>query len=219
MPQLNKISLSDQVYQILRKRIITAAVPMGGSLNISELKSEFGTSSTPIREALNRLQGEGLVVYSNNVGAKVIRLDRQDIHNIHDVTMVLHSAAIRFAMERGDHQAIADDIQRHISSYREASSIDDLIESVHGLINVFYDHCGNPKLKETMRVVEGPQLMIRYLFHQYMGADYSNVKEHQEVYEAVLAGDTERIVANYIHNIQRADEIICGLLESSIQLS
>ena len=54
---------------MLRGDIITLRRPLGSKLNVNELQDELGVSCTPIREAVNRLQQEGLVVYENNVGA------------------------------------------------------------------------------------------------------------------------------------------------------
>ena len=60
---LKKQSLVDQIYDQLRYDIINLKLPLGSRLNVSELQERFGISSTPIREAINRLQTDGLVVY------------------------------------------------------------------------------------------------------------------------------------------------------------
>ena len=67
MAAIKKRSLVDQVYEMLRGDIITLRRPLGSKLNVNELQDELGVSCTPIREAVNRLQQEGLVVYENNV--------------------------------------------------------------------------------------------------------------------------------------------------------
>ena len=60
MAILKKQSLVDQIYDQIRYEIIELAVPLGSRLNVSELQERYGVSSTPIREAINRLQKEGL---------------------------------------------------------------------------------------------------------------------------------------------------------------
>ena len=72
MARIKKASLVDQIYSRLREDIITLKIPMGTRLNVNELQSELGVSCTPIREAVNRLQQEELVIYENNVGARVL---------------------------------------------------------------------------------------------------------------------------------------------------
>jgi DNA-binding GntR family transcriptional regulator len=71
MGLLFKQSLSDQIYEVLRRDIITQKIKCGDRLNIRELQDRLSSSATPIREAINRLQQEGLVDYVSNVGAKV----------------------------------------------------------------------------------------------------------------------------------------------------
>ena len=61
MAILRKQSLVDQIYDQIRSEIINLQVPLGSRLNVSELQERYGGSSTPIREAINRLQKEGLV--------------------------------------------------------------------------------------------------------------------------------------------------------------
>lgn len=98
MAAIKKRSLVDQVYEMLRGDIITLRRPLGSKLNVNELQDELGVSCTPIREAVNRLQQEGLVVYENNVGAHILDLDQHDITEIEQLAMTLHCAAIRLAM-------------------------------------------------------------------------------------------------------------------------
>ena len=56
-------SLVDQIYDEIKKQIIELIIPLGSKLNVSGLQDKFGVSSTPIREAINRLQKDGIVEY------------------------------------------------------------------------------------------------------------------------------------------------------------
>lgn len=94
MAAIKKRSLVDQVYEMLRGDIITLRRPLGSKLNVNELQDELGVSCTPIREAVNRLQQEGLVVYENNVGAHILDLDQHDITEIEQLAMTLHLSLI-----------------------------------------------------------------------------------------------------------------------------
>ena len=62
MAKLKKESLVDQVYARLRGDIITLKLPLGSHVNVNELQDKLGVSCTPIREAVNRLQQEGLEI-------------------------------------------------------------------------------------------------------------------------------------------------------------
>ena len=122
MAAIKKRSLVDQVYEMLRGDIITLRRPLGSKLNVNELQDELGVSCTPIREAVNRLQQEGLVVYENNVGAHILDLDQHDITEIEQLAMTLHCAAIRLAMAHGDRAAIVTGLEKYLEEYTERGS-------------------------------------------------------------------------------------------------
>ena len=79
MAVIKRVSLVDQVYEKLRERIVQLKIPFGSKLNVSKLQEEYGVSSTPVREALNRLLNEGLIEFENNVGARVIDITEEGI--------------------------------------------------------------------------------------------------------------------------------------------
>ena len=131
MAAIKKRSLVDQVYEMLRGDIITLRRPLGSKLNVNELQDELGVSCTPIREAVNRLQQEGLVVYENNVGAHILDLDQHDITEIEQLAMTLHCAAIRLAMAHGDRAAIVTGLEKYLEEYRRARNVQSEVMAVN----------------------------------------------------------------------------------------
>ena len=89
MKNVIKTSLADQIYTILREDIINQRIKCGEKLTLKTLQERFGTSSTPIREAIKRLNQEGLIENVTNVGAKVINIKANDIKEIYDFCSVL----------------------------------------------------------------------------------------------------------------------------------
>ena len=116
MAAIKKRSLVDQVYERLRSDIITLRLPLGSKVNVNELQDTLGVSCTPIREAVNRLQQEGLVTYENNVGAKVLTLEPKDVEEIQFLATTLHCAAAKLAMDRGDHKVMAEQLRRRLDA-------------------------------------------------------------------------------------------------------
>ena len=80
---LNKSTLSEQIYQILRNDILTQKIPCGEKLTLKVLQERFQVSSTPIREALTRLTQDQLVSYYSNVGVRVINFTADDLREIY----------------------------------------------------------------------------------------------------------------------------------------
>ena len=120
MLSIKKQSLVDLVYEKLREAIIQLQIPLGSKLNVNELQSKMGVSCTPLREAINRLQQEGLVVYETNVGAHVISLEPHDVLEIQQLAMTLHGAAIRLAMVNGSRGVIVPELRQRLEDLAQA---------------------------------------------------------------------------------------------------
>src|SRR5690349_17936694 len=74
-----------RVCDAIRNDIVAGRFPPGTRLKIQEIMAEYRISSNPIREALQQLQGEGLVVISPNKGATVREIDEQFLRNIYEI--------------------------------------------------------------------------------------------------------------------------------------
>ena len=75
-------NINEKVYQLIKQNIIKFIYPPGHNLNITELKDALGVSPTPIKDALFRLAGEGLVVIYPRKGTYVKDVTDEDIHEI-----------------------------------------------------------------------------------------------------------------------------------------
>ena len=91
---------SEVLVDALRDAILTGKYAPGMRLVQDDLAEAFGVSRIPLREALRRLEGEGLVVISPNRGAIVRPLSPKDVVDLYDVRLALESLAIRRAAER-----------------------------------------------------------------------------------------------------------------------
>lgn len=169
MARIKKASLVDQIYSRLREDIITLKIPMGTRLNVNELQSELGVSCTPIREAVNRLQQEELVIYENNVGARVLTLDEHDVREIHELALTLQQAAVQLSMKNGNLDEMLDTVEEQLDRYKSARSPREGVKAVHNLIGVFYHHCGNRRLDRSMVAIQGQMLLLRHIYAECPG--------------------------------------------------
>ena len=114
MAVIKRVSLVDQVYEKIRDRIVSLKIPFGSKLNVSKLQEEYGVSSTPVREALNRLLNDGLIELENNVGARVIDITEEDVRQIQELSFAYQIVAARNALRYGDVQQMAKEIEQYI---------------------------------------------------------------------------------------------------------
>lgn len=90
-------SLGEQVFTILRKKIVDNELQPGTILQIDRLAEEFGVSTTPIREALMKLEALGLVTISPNRRATVSPISREQTREVLEFRRMLESAGARSA--------------------------------------------------------------------------------------------------------------------------
>ncbi|WP_017627198.1 GntR family transcriptional regulator [Nocardiopsis chromatogenes] len=90
-------SKSETVYRQVRERILTGRYSAGHRLVLDQLAREFTVSPVPVREAVRRLEAEGLVTFTRNVGAEVTGIDTADYTDTMQVLAYLEGAATALA--------------------------------------------------------------------------------------------------------------------------
>ena len=111
---LNKSTLSEQIYQILRSDILHQRIPLGEKLTLKNLQAQFEVSSTPIREALTRLTEDGLVRYYSNIGVNVIELSTQDLTELYQFMGDLDRLAILYSGKSSEQEQICKILEDNI---------------------------------------------------------------------------------------------------------
>ena len=91
---INPTNLSGNIVELLTEAILLGKLLPGQKLNEGQLAAEFHVSRTPIREALQQLQEQGLVRGSPNRGMFVVKLDDEDVNKINSLRFILESEAL-----------------------------------------------------------------------------------------------------------------------------
>lgn len=95
-------TLTDQAYTALRMDILTGELKPGFKLRVEHLKGLYGTGASPIREALSRLTGDGLVHAEGRRGFRVGRVSRSELFDITKMRILLECHALRESIDKGD---------------------------------------------------------------------------------------------------------------------
>lgn len=199
MALIKRVSLVDQVYEKLKERIVQLKVPFGSKLNVSKLQEEYGVSSTPVREALNRLLNEGLIEFENNVGARVIDVTETDIRQFQEVSFAYEMAAARYAMKRGDTAQLAEKIYEYIEDYRKSSGVLESCKCIKNIKYVFYKTADNDLLLNKLESLSGMDEILHSLFAMPRekggsgGQYHSGITYFETIYEAVKENDFAKV--------------------------
>jgi DNA-binding GntR family transcriptional regulator len=188
-----------RVYETIRERILGGTYGPGYRVVIDVLAAELGVSALPVREAIRRLEAEGLIVYRPNVGAQVAPADPGVFEDELTVLAVLEGYATALAtacLEKGDFTRLrraTDDMAAAMGR------MDPLAFGRHNreFHEVFYERCPNPALVEMLREVERRLDAIRrtvFTHIPYRGAE--SIAEHRELIALVEGGaSADRIEA------------------------
>jgi DNA-binding GntR family transcriptional regulator len=93
-PILDITNINEKVYGLIRKRIIHLEYPPGYQINVRKLQDELHVSNSPIKDALFRLAGEGMVEITSRRGTFVKEVTERDIYEIAEVRRILETGAI-----------------------------------------------------------------------------------------------------------------------------
>ena len=183
----------DGVYRVLRAAILDGSMPPGGQLREAHIAADLGISRSPLREALTRLEEEGLVVKVPFRGAFVVEVSAKDVAEIASIRLRVEPYAGELSMEalRGQHRSLlmqtVEDLDRATRDNDIPASIDAHLR-FHGL---FYDFSGHSVLQDLWKGWESKLRLYFALDHR----SYSNVhdiaREHEGLVKHVLAGDVE----------------------------
>jgi DNA-binding GntR family transcriptional regulator len=185
--------LGDEVYEDLKKLIMNHVIAPGAKLNIDALARELGTSSTPIREALARLESDGLASKMALRGySATLLMSRQQFDDLYGLRLLLEPwAAGRAAAGLDDEGAAL--LEREMESrplppdspdyevYREFSSHD---ARLHDLVLRL---AGNEAVRQALARTHAHLHLFRLGYGQALGA--SATSEHQDLVAAIRSGE------------------------------
>ena len=184
-------SVVDQVYAVVRARILSGELPGGSRLPQTTLAEELGVSRTPLREALRRLSTEGLVVLEANRGATVAQHELSDMLHAWRARLTLEPASARLAAEVRVPAAL-ERMRRAVSQQRRVA--DDVSESF--AVNrefhlALVAAAGNPHLEQFSRMLWMTRIGVPIFAGQAAGhADdvLAWAHQHEAILRAVESG-------------------------------
>ncbi len=191
---LNRNTLAEQIYDILRSDILTQKIPCGEKLTLSALKERFQVSTTPIRDALTRLEKDGLLQYYSNIGVNVINLDEEDLRELFTFMGDLDALAIRYASLDPDQNAIHQELSQNLKKSKELLTVPDITSwraCSDGLHLVFYDHCGNSRLRGSALQMRSQLTIYSNRYETVLENRQKILEEHEKMAASYIRGDIE----------------------------
>lgn len=195
LPERKRGSGVKVVYEMLRDEILDLKLPPGSPIDEVHLAERFGMSRTPIREALVRLAGEGLVETLPNRSAMVSNIDVLNLHTFYDAITLMYRVTTRLAAQF-HRPADLEAIRAIQADYAAAVAAQDALAmvSVNRDFHAAIAEAGrNPYyMTLTLRLLDEGRRILRLYYQSFddkLPQEYSD--EHEAIIAAIAARDTD----------------------------
>jgi DNA-binding GntR family transcriptional regulator len=210
-------SLEEKVYISLEEQIISQKLRPGESVTEMKLSRELGVSRTPVREALQRLDREGLIKLIPNKGAVVLGISEQDLIDIYKIRMRLEGLAARIAAEKKDEQfcrALGDnvDLTEFYMTKGDIEKVKNLDSEFHDII---YRCCESRMLGKTLSELHRYIASYRKLSLAVSGRIDRSLAEHKEIYDAIASGNADAADELMSKHVERALENLLKIINKN----
>jgi DNA-binding GntR family transcriptional regulator len=147
------VSVESGVYEAMRDAIIRLELAPGDRLGFDELARRFGVSHTPIRQALRRLEGDGLVILPPRRGARVAPLTFEELEEVQSIRLGVEPLLARYSAVASTTKTTAE-MNRRLTAIDATLAAGDLhgyIENLREFRDACYAAAGKPRLHRVVR--------------------------------------------------------------------
>lgn len=200
-------SKSDQVYDSLHAAIADGDLPPGARLNMDELARSFGVSKIPVREAIKRLESDGLVAARAHAGVVVAEVDQREMRGVFLAREAIEGLVARLAAESGDAGLIREleRVQGLMRSELDAGRTGGLGELNSQFHRVLARASGYRILADLIEQLLLTIRRFRVASPHRPSSWRSVVEEHDAIIAALRSGDPDRVeAAARAHTISQA---------------
>lgn len=213
--QMNEyLPLRDVVFNTLRQAILKGELRPGERLMEIQLAQRLGVSRTPVREAIRKLELEGLVLMVPRKGAEVAEITVKDLEDVLEVRAALEELAAKIACDHITDEQLQE-LKRAAGDFKKVLDTDDLTSCVQADMRfheIIYNATDNARLLQILNNLR--EQMYRYRMEYLKDREMYPVllREHETIREALGARDREKAGAAIRDHIENQRESIINSL-------
>ncbi len=204
------LPLRDVVFNTLRTAIITGQFAPGERLMEIALADQLGVSRTPVREAIRKLELEGLVVMIPRRGAEVARITEEGLKEVLEVRCALEELAVELACKRIEKEGLAQLRNAH-EAFVDAVKKGDILEITNQdelFHECIFERSGNRRLLQMVNNLKEQMFRYRMEYVKEKGYHEELVREHEKLIQTIGDGDAVAAKAIMKHHIQNQEKMI-----------
>ena len=181
-------SLAEKAYQLLMHKITRLELAPGAPLTDKVLTAELGIGRTPVREALQRLAGEGLVNHLPNRGMFVSDISAVSVQHIYEFRSIIDGHAARLAASRASDRDVEElrSTQSRLVEATDNENLDAFVDHDRHFYAVLARAAQNTYLAETIPRLFNLHLRLWFLISQKAGSWHDIASAHHDMTQGVI---------------------------------
>ena len=206
----NHKPLREMVYEELKMQILKGSIIPGTRMMEVELAEEMGVSRTPIREAIRKLEKEGLVTIEPRRGAYASMISTEDMVEILEVRQDLEGLAAFFAADRMTEEQM-EELKYVSGCYDDAvkrGNMEEMIKHDTRFHHIIVESCRNKILVQMIEQLQELVLRFRYIYYDNFRRAENMPEEHAAIVAAIAEGDADKARAAADIHIERLKELV-----------
>lgn len=197
---LKKTTMKDQIYALIKERIFNQIYEQGQKINMLELSMELDVSNSPIREALSVLESEGLIEFTPNAGPKVVTIDSTLFEEVQETARILLLGCYEQCVEKNLIDKLIVRIEECLAMQKAAADdYSEQGEAEFARLAIEFDVSvmkilGNQTLERLYAAFYNQLYLVILYDHKHSCVERSeNIRQHEELLEAVRRGSIEEV--------------------------
>lgn len=217
--RINLANISDDVYAMLRRRILSHDYPPGFRFDLSAIETQLGISRTPLKEALHRLEVEGLVEIRPRRGTFVVSIDPKEVAETFDVRRALELYAAGIAVQEATDSEIqrlkglATEMRHLLENNDYQSVVEKYIHLDHTFHNLLVELARNKRLIEIYKQID-VHVQIARVRQKFTRSDSKHTEsEHDAILAALERRDAPALAKALSDHIDLSKARVLKVLE------
>ena len=210
------LPLRDVVFNTLRQAILRGELKPGERLMEIQLANKLGVSRTPIREAIRKLELEGLVLMIPRKGAEVAEITEKSLRDVLEVRRALEELAVELVCEKITDEQIQDlkGAAEDFKASLKEGDITRIAEADVKFHDVIYMATDNQKLIQLLNNLR--EQMYRYRVEYLKRSDFHQqlIDEHEEIIETIESGQKDRAVQVVCQHVDNQVEAVMDTIRT-----
>lgn len=187
------LPLRDVVFNTLRQGILTGELKPGERLMEIHLANRLGVSRTPIREAIRKLELEGLVTMIPRRGAEVAQITEKSLQDVLEVRRAMDALCVELACDRISEEEL-EQLRQACENFEQATQTREpkkIAQADVVLHDIIVRATGNDRLIQLVHNLSEQMYRYRFEYIKDMSNHQGLIEEHRIIYESILKKDKE----------------------------